>query len=39
MLNKIKNNYQKLLIDNGLSVQEIEQDIYNNYRARWGSVA
>jgi len=36
MLDRFKNNYQKMLTDNDLSVQEIEQDIYNNYRTRWG---
>ena len=39
MLSRFRNNYQKMLIDNGLNVQDIEQDIRNNYRGRWGQGA
>ena len=35
-LSNFRQDFQKMKIDHGLDVQDIELDIYKNYRGRWG---
>ncbi len=35
-LSEFRDIYEKMDIDKGLDLQDIELDIYNNYRGRWG---